>query len=72
MGVSPDTLVNALVTVVTTFFGFRAVAARMQNKVDVVVYQAKVTELHNVINAQGKEIAVQAEQIKRLDERGRA
>jgi len=55
-------VVQALVTIVTTLFGFeavrRSVMAQMVNKVDVVIYQAKIRELHNQINALTTEVAV--------------
>ncbi len=57
-----DQLIQALVTVVSTFFGFeavrRSVLSRMLNKVDVVTYAAKVTELHDTINALRTRVAI--------------
>ena len=51
-------LIQALVTIVTTLFGYGAVSALLRNKVDVVIYQAKVRELHEQINALTTEVAV--------------
>lgn len=53
---------NPLVTIVSTFFGFAAVshrfAGQLHNKVDVVIYQAKVKELHDTINELRTELAI--------------
>ena len=57
-----DQLVQALVTIVTAFFGYeavrRSVLTQMHNKVDVVVYQTAVRELHDKINSQNQRITV--------------
>lgn len=67
-----DVLAHELVGIFTTLFGFeavrRSVLSAMHNKVDVSIYQAKVTELHGQINSLRERLAVLEE---REAQRGR-
>lgn len=47
---------DTVVQVVAYLAGTAALWMRMRQNVPLSVYQPKVTELHNTINAQGKEI----------------
>ena len=57
-----DIVIQSIVTIVSTFYGFAAVKSSvtklMGNKVDVVIYQAKVRELHDEINTLRTKVAI--------------
>lgn len=60
---------EGLTTIVTSVGGTIAILAKMRSYVTVEEYRLKVASLHEIINEQGKKIAVQEADIKRLDER---
>ncbi len=62
--------IQAVVTIVTTMFGYRAVArqlsAGLKTKVDLTIYQAKVTELHDRLNAERERCAALQAEVRLL------
>jgi hypothetical protein len=65
-------LFNAAVTIVTTLYGFRSVSRQvtqaLQTKVDLPVYQKKVTELHDLLNAEREKNAALGAEVRMLRE----
>lgn len=57
-------VLGLFVTGLTTWRGFAAVSAKLQNYVPVELYRVKVTELHNEINGLKIELAVLKERAK--------
>jgi hypothetical protein len=55
--------------IITSIGGTVAILVRMRAYVTVDEYRLKVAALHKEINEQGKQLAVQAAELKRLDER---
>jgi ubiquinone biosynthesis protein UbiJ len=59
-----EAALQLLVTALTTLYGYRSVAAKLTNYVPVDMYRAKVTDLHEQINALRVQVA-------RLEERAK-
>lgn len=64
----PEVYFQAAVTIVTTLFGFSRVSSKLSSKVDVAIYQAKVTELHNIINTEREKCAALSAEVRMLKE----
>lgn len=66
---TPDLVANLIMTLLTTAGSTITILARMRSYVTVEEYRLKVAALHEIINAQGKQIAVQEANLKRIEER---